>query len=216
MKTTRRLERGYEHLAARERFRLLIAAEARADEAEVERLLRSCPRRLFELADPAVTDRIECSQRVTVAVVSALHAIVSKLAVLDAVEHAARIRFTAAAEEADYETFRLTDATQPTVRRAVRREGGRLRGMLRRLRRELLAEGATVAHAFAAFCRDDLEVEPRAMVAAVLADCDGLLEQFICELPDPDALAATRSLLSDAWRPGTGAGPKQSEPEDGA
>jgi hypothetical protein len=209
MRAGRRLDRGYEHLAAGERFRLLVAAEARADEAEVERLLRTCPRRIFELREPAFTDRIERSHELTMAVVGGLYAIAGRLAAIDAVEHAARVLFTAAADEAEYEAFRITNAEQPAVRRAVRRERSHLRRMLRRLRRSLVSEGAAVAGAFAAVCQDELQVEPRVLIGAVAAPFVALYDRFDSEQPHGEAFEAVRSELCDAWRIGIGAPPLQ-------
>jgi hypothetical protein len=208
MKRSRCLDRGYERLTANERFRLLVAAEARADGSEVERLLRSCPQRTFHLRDPAVTDRMQRSFELTAAIVAELHAIAGKIAAIDAVEHAARILFTAAADEAEYEAYRISNRAQPAVGRAVRRERGHLRRMLRQLRRALLSDGAAVAHAFAAVCRDELEVEPQLMIAAAAAPFAVLFDQFINEAVDADALTAMRAELSDAWRTGIGAVPE--------
>jgi hypothetical protein len=215
VKAGRQLERGYEHLDAPERFRLLLAAEARADTAEVERLLRSSPRRTFNVRDPAVTDRIERAHEVTIAVVSELYAIGGRLAAIDAVDGMARLLFSAAADEAEFVAFRITNATQPAVRRAVRRERGRLRKFVRHLRRALLNDGATVAHAFAAVCRDELEVDPEAMVAAAAAPFADLFAYFFALAPDTDAVDALRSELADGWRIGIGERQRNDDPEKG-
>jgi hypothetical protein len=215
VKASRRLERGYEHLDAPERFRLLVAAEACADDAEVERLLRSCSRRAFQLPDPAFTDRVDGAYEVTIAVVSELYAIGGRLAAIDAVDQMARILFAAAADEAEFVAFRITNATQPAVRRAVRRERGRLRKFVRHLRRALLNDGATVAHAFAVVCRDELEVDPEAMVAAAAAPFAGLFAYFFAQAPDTDAVDALRSELADRWRVGIGERQRNDVPEKG-
>jgi hypothetical protein len=201
VKATRRLERGYERLSAGERFRLTVAAEARADSAELERLLRSCPRLSYRLCDPAFGDRCERSFELTMGVLAELQAIAGKLDVVAAAEQAARVLFAAAADEADFEAYRIT-GHMPAVRRAVRRERGRFRGLLRRVRRTLLTQGATLAQAFAVVCREELEVDPQQLFAAVAAPYTGLYEEFLAESADADALEAMRAELSDAWRIG--------------
>ena len=51
-------------LTADERFRIMLAAAARQDTPEVERLARTCPRRTYSMTDLAYTERVRASRRV--------------------------------------------------------------------------------------------------------------------------------------------------------
>src|SRR5436305_1519814 len=115
------------------------------DRARLRRAGRADAPAKVALPDPI---RIQTARDI-LAVLAELYAIAGKLAAIEAVEHAARVLFTAAADEAEYEAFRITNTEQPTVRRTVRRERGHLRRMLRHLRRALVSDGAAVARAFA-------------------------------------------------------------------
>lgn len=198
MKASHRLERGYGTLTASERFRLLVGAEARTDPAEVERLLRSCPRLTVSLRDPAFSERLERAFRLTTAVILALEAIEGKLNVLAACDLAARWLFAVAADEVEYEVFCLDEEFQPPLRRTVRRQRSRFRNIVRELRSTFRTEGATLAHAFAAVCRDELEVDLRDLIAIFVhdaADAD-IFERFIALSPDGEAVEALRRELS--------------------
>jgi hypothetical protein len=105
----------------------------------------------------------------TIAVLSELGGIRRRIDLLDAAEYAMRAFFGAAADNAEFEAFRLTDEAQPGLRRAVLKQRGCCRRVYRRLREAALAEGASLAHAFVAVCRDELEVDPRELASAVVA-----------------------------------------------
>jgi len=51
-------------LTGPERFRLILAATARRDFTETERLRATCPRKVYEMADADCTDLVLASQRV--------------------------------------------------------------------------------------------------------------------------------------------------------
>jgi hypothetical protein len=54
----------YGQLTGEERFKLTLAAIARGDEGELEHLNRTCPRKAYDVADPACKDRFLGSQYV--------------------------------------------------------------------------------------------------------------------------------------------------------
>lgn len=196
MKADRRLERAYENLTANERFRLVVAAEARSDDADVDRLLRSCPVVTQRLNDPAFSDRLECAFELTTAIVATLFTVTRNLDGVEAVGQAAKIFFLAAADEAESEAFRITGTLQPSIRHVgipVRRRFARL---LRRLRTTLHTEGASIAHAFANFCHDELELDPREMLTAVDPETVALFDRFVGFSPDADQVESIRSQLS--------------------
>jgi hypothetical protein len=121
---TRRLDREYAKLAATERFRLVIAADAREDDPEIQRLLRTCPQLTYRNRDLNFSTRVESSIAFAHAFLDALHVVKGKLDVVAAAEEGGRTLFTMAADAAEFEAFRLTGVLQPTVRRSVRRQGG--------------------------------------------------------------------------------------------
>jgi len=57
----------YDQLAGDERFKLTLAAIARDDNRELEHLNRTCPRKTYDISDPACKDRFEGSQYVAMA-----------------------------------------------------------------------------------------------------------------------------------------------------
>jgi hypothetical protein len=62
MTRTRLPDGVYERLEPDERFRLTLAAVGRGDKQERERLQRTCPRKLYEMADAAVADLVHESR----------------------------------------------------------------------------------------------------------------------------------------------------------
>lgn len=148
-----RLGRQYGKLAARERFRLVVAAEARADASEVDLLLRTCPRFTYHGRDLAFEQRFQTSYWFTLVFLGSLEAISGRLAVVDAAQYAGRALFSMAADHADYKAFEITGESQPSIRRVVRRDRGTFRKMFREIQETLLVEGATLAHAFVELCR---------------------------------------------------------------
>jgi hypothetical protein len=211
MRGSHRLDRGYERLTPVERFQLMIAAEGRADAAEADRLVRSCPRSVYRICDPAFSDRYDRAALLTIAVLSELGEIGRRIDLLNAAGYTMRFYFTTAADDAEFEAFCLTNEAQPEVRRAVLKQRGRCRRVYRRLREAALAEGASLAHAFVAVCRDELEVDPRELALAVAAPQVGLLDRFLCLSPDDDQVERRLSELRDAWRVGIGAQPARLE-----
>jgi hypothetical protein len=58
----------YDRLTPEERFRLVVEAEARGDEREFSRLVRSAPRHTYIEADPSYTGRVRASKDIIWAV----------------------------------------------------------------------------------------------------------------------------------------------------
>jgi hypothetical protein len=206
------LDRGYEQLTAEERFRLTIMASARTDRTDVERLVRSCPRMTGKFCDPAVSDRHELATDLTILMIATLDAIEGRLDVVEAAKEAGRVMFALAADEAEFEAYRATGEEVPRVRRVVRRERSRFDRLFRRIEASLTTRGATVAHAFAAFSRDQLGLEPAQLVAAVSPPHTDLFERFAAATPNDDAVTALQDELTDVWQSRLGlpaAGEKQ-------
>lgn len=207
MKASRRFERGYERLTTQERFRLLIAARARADRTESERLLRTCPRQTYTITDPSFVDLYELATHLAIAVVAELIAIRERIAAIDAATRFGHLLFLCAADDAEHEAYRATGTRQPAVRRAVRRHQGRFRKTLRRARRAFITDGASVAHAFAMICSEELGLEPTQLVAAVADPFVDLFEYFATEAVDDKTVDYMRAELAEPLRRYGGAYP---------
>jgi hypothetical protein len=197
---TRNLDRDYDKLTSSERFSLFVAARARGDDSETERLLQSCPERTYRTRDPGFRDRLECAFALTTALIRTLGEIEGKLDVVAAAELAARTLFTIAADNVEFEASYVTDAVPTNLRRIVRRECGQFRRIFRGIRGTLLAEGATFAHSFAEVCRDELGVDPHQLVTAAAPQYVDLFEDFIALAPDEEQHESVRAAMVDAWR----------------
>ena len=70
MTSPKPLTRLYDRLTPDERFLLTLAAKARGDKTESERLIRECPRRSYYVRDAEFDQRIEASQWLGLAVMT--------------------------------------------------------------------------------------------------------------------------------------------------
>ena len=77
--------RYYDRLDPRERMIAAIAAAARADDHEIDRLVRSCPRHTYGQTDPEYTRYMEAAEFVTTALAVELGPLLASLTVLDSV-----------------------------------------------------------------------------------------------------------------------------------
>jgi hypothetical protein len=200
VKKTTRLDGGYSSLGPGERFRLVIAAYARDDERERELLFRSCPRATFSMRDPAFQDRLELACELSVGIVSTLQANRQRRNAVDATTFAARRYFALAADAVEYEGFLVTGRVDRRFRRAIRRESGRIRRALRHLNKAIAVEGADTAHAFAAFCRHELEIDAEDLVGVFMPEFAELLREYLAEDPDPDRTSALEAEMVEVWR----------------
>jgi hypothetical protein len=194
-----RLYGGYEKLDPEERFSLLVAAEGRTDADEVERLRGSCPTRVYQLPELSFTGRLDLASRLTLAVIASLDALAAKLDVIQALEQWGKCSLRVAADAAEFEAFRITGELEPPVRRAVRRELGHFRRLPRRLRESLMADGATVARAFARVCTEHLEVDAHDLVAAFAADDAELFDRFFARAADWKRVDALAAEIAEEW-----------------
>jgi hypothetical protein len=194
------LDRSYDRLTAEERFRLFVAAKARQDGAETERLLRSCPQRVYRLRDPAFGDRIDGARTLTMALVRTLDGVKGQIDAIESSERVGRILFGVAADAVEFEAFRESGELQPAFRQTIRRQRSVFRRILRHRRKALRLEGAVLAHAFAEVCRDELEADPDELVAAIASPYSELFSYFIALRPDQEAIEAAKAEVSGAWR----------------
>src|SRR3954470_8736045 len=95
----------YGRLEAEERFRLTVAAKARADTSETQRLVRSCPRQSYVGADRKGVELPENADALAIVVLADLGSFESALNALEIAWREARIAFAISADEAEYEAY---------------------------------------------------------------------------------------------------------------
>lgn len=200
MKRTPRLDRGYPDLAPAERFRLLVAADARCDEQEVVRLLTSCPRLTVSTPDPEFGGRLERAFAITTSVVVRLLEIEQRLNAIETIANIGRVFFVPAADNADFEASRVVGDETPDVRGAVRREAAQFLWRLRDIRARALAYGAALVHAFIEFAAEELEVEATDLVSAFARSHRAMLDQYLEICADVEIVAIHRAALNEAWQ----------------
>src|SRR4051794_40015637 len=108
MKGDHRLDGGYEKFTAKERFELMIAAEARGDAAEAKRLVRLCPRETCTIADSRFVNLCDDAHTLALGVLADLFAIASRIGTLDAMLVVARTSFAIACDNAEYQAWVAT------------------------------------------------------------------------------------------------------------
>lgn len=200
-----RLSRHYDRLGALERFRLVVAARARDDETELERLTASCPRETYQACEAAVCDRLELMQEFVLALLVELGPLAAKLELLGGIRSEAALFFEQAAEKAALaasaaSTPALRDEVAEAVSEAAREPGERLLDALAEIGALFASEAAAVAHGFAGFCRDELELEPATVLCAFARPALPKLERLLEQPPEAEAAAAYTAGLVGIWR----------------
>jgi hypothetical protein len=213
-----RLDRYYDLFDPVERFGLAVAAQARDDESELERLYRTCPRRRYCLPDPAFADRFEFAREVVIVAMVDLLPVLAKLRVLEAlttpvrpeaspsgvaafyfeqaIDAAAFAAIQALAvdeEEREDELFEQVAAAAEPARQ-------RFLTLLDELERELQRNAASQLEGFGRFCRAELELDPlllfRAFALPFVAEVEPLLELDV----DDELARSYAETLSTVWR----------------
>jgi hypothetical protein len=192
-------------LEALERFRLVVAARARDDEVELERLTASCPRETYQACEAAVFDRLELMSEFVLALLVELGPLAAKLELLGGIRSEAALFFEQAADEAAFaasaaSTPALRDEVAEAVSEAAREPGERLLDALAEIGALFASEAAAVAHGFAGFCRDELELEPATVLCAFARPALAQLERLLEQPPEAEAAAAYTAGLVGIWR----------------
>jgi hypothetical protein len=95
----------YDRFTPEERFRLYIEAVSRGDEAEVERLLESCRRKIYSLRELAFSGRCKDSNTITMGVCLELAPHLAKLEMIEAFREILPLIFNICLDEADFAFF---------------------------------------------------------------------------------------------------------------
>jgi hypothetical protein len=227
-----RLDRYYDLLGPLERFRLVVAAQARDDEPELDRLLRTCAREHYSLPDPVFGDRVEFSRVVVLVLIADLLPVLAKRELLetltrpvgpkhsslgfaalsigqaiDAAAFAAVQVLRVDDEEQQDEVFeRVAAAGEPAVKRFLDR--------LDELEQKLQRDAASQVQGFARFCRDELELDPLLLCRAFAAPLADEVEPLLELEADDEAARAYAETLTTIWRRRLGL-PDRTPPADG-
>jgi hypothetical protein len=184
------LDKLYDRLAPEERFRLVIEAEARGDEVESRRLVRSAPRHTYSDADPAYINRLRASQEMTMAVCLDLAPRLAKVRMIEGFSDALPLTYNACINEAHFAYLDGREAglkegwqvaggnealpeadedaeTEEALDRITRRIEGaskRFLSLLEKLKLEIATEAEALWEAFSKFSREELDLEPKKLV----------------------------------------------------
>ncbi len=201
------LARHYAQLTAAERFRLVVLARARGDEAEEDRLVDACPRMLVEMNDPQFGRHWLTAQDLVMAFVADIGRFVGWLQALDfLIAPVGQIL-----DDLDALITELggSDGTaQPSSDEAG---GGYPLRAMRVAAETALAAIATHWEAFSACCREEMEVEPEELLRAIWPQALETIEALRPRLePNPrrdrawveEMRAHWRELAGEVWRTG--------------
>ena len=213
----------YDRFTPDERFRLAVQALASEDRAEVDRLSRSCPWNTHG----TYVERLEAGTYLTMAVLLELAPKLAKLRMieafrllgeylgnleenaavttyLDGFEAGARMAWARAGRTGRMPRMHADD----TELDAAAGRAAELRATYERVVEMLATQAAADARApweaFERFCREELDLPPRTVIAAWARPALGNLDEFAAALeaaePDARAVDTLADLLRCAWR----------------
>jgi hypothetical protein len=219
----------YAAIAPAERFRLLMEARARDDEAEDRRLMKTCPRKTYTMPDLALLDQLEAVDMLALCVCLDLAVPLAKLRMLKA---QALLLDYLKNREADLicagwydgycygraEGWRLAgmEGEPPEIGDEVgdgeelplpEDEGPAAQwflGVNSRLIRDLETIALEQWEAFTLFCREDLKLEPETVLEVCMAPALQTVQSALAEMQgveaDPTQVEERRDLLGQLWR----------------
>ncbi|MGF1472421.1 MAG: hypothetical protein ACFB50_11880 [Rubrobacteraceae bacterium] len=178
----------YDQFKPEERFRLVIEAQARGDEEDVRRLVRTCPRHNYLMTEAEYTDRMIVAETLVQAVALDLAPRIAKAKMIEGFEEALPLTYNSCANEASLAYF---DGHERGIRWAWEKAGASLDGdppkpededyddteldqiearihgaserftkMLEKLKLGVATEARAIWEAFSVFCREELDLEP--------------------------------------------------------
>jgi hypothetical protein len=197
----------YDRLEPHERFRAVMEAAARGDDAERRRLVDTCPILQGRFADPDYIERLDVSENMAMAVAIDLGPRLAKLGMLAAVRALPKAVAlgvdAAAAGDGGRKLGWLPgdDGLNPEDVREVVDET--LGPLFREAEDQIRSQAAAVYGAFGRVCREEMGVEPQTMLKANLGPLyhEALgLDKLDGAKPDKAALAGWHSLFQRKWR----------------
>ena len=200
----RRLARQYGALAPDERFRLAIRATARDDHKEFERLVESCPERVYRQSDAAFVERAEAARLMSLLVIGEIRPAFARLAVLKVSVDMVRRALILGAEAALESLEALpSDGELAEIYEAVEGEDWLPRAFEEVLG-EVLADAAAIWQAFGSVCLEQIGLDPKTVIAGALgplfiADRSAELDGLAVVDADEERVAAWRELFARRW-----------------
>ena len=180
------LDKLYDRFTPEERFRLVIEAQARGDEDDVRRLVRSCPRHAYTMTDAAYSDRLLAVNSLVDVVALDLSPRIARAKIIEGFEEALPFTYNSCANEAlmsyfdghktglqwawekagmsgeppEPEDEEYDDSNLELIEARIHGASERFTGMLTKLKREVAKEARAIWEAFVLFCREELGLEP--------------------------------------------------------
>jgi hypothetical protein len=220
-------EKLYDEFTAEERFRLVIAAMARADKADVERLGRTCPKKTYTMSDAAYSDRLEVCETLTLVILLELMPKLAKLRMVDVFRYIGEYLggliddatcivymagYKAGAGEAWKRAGRKGDAPEMApddtelddLRSGTEELRARIEGLLNGLRDELARDARTARDAHVRFCSEHLNLSSADVMNAFAPNARQQLEEFSTTLDGVEGklneIDALLDVMRCAWR----------------
>ena len=178
----------YDRFTPEERFRLVIEAQARGDEEETRRLVRSCPRHNYTMTEAAYSDRMITIGALVQAVALDLVPRIARAKTIAGFEEALPFTYNSCANEAvmsyldghkggvqwawerasaslageppEPEDEEYDEAELHLIESRIHAASERFIGMLEKLKLEVATEARAMWEAFVLFCREELGLEP--------------------------------------------------------
>jgi hypothetical protein len=214
----KRLDRLYDRIGRDERLRLVVAALARHDERDAQRLWEQCPRATVRGPALAFTDAFEFLQRSVVAISVLLEPKLSQLQLLETLRDTWAVLLDQIAHAA---AFAVWDATEPPLRAelpgvvfaATSEPGQEMLAQLERLTYALRLEIATVANGWAQFLDEHLNIALPELLAAFRCDSAAAISAALDWEHDQAGVEDWKQFLSETHRWQLRGGPKPTVPD---
>lgn len=198
MKGTRRLEQGYAGLTASERVRLVIAALARDDESEHERLCDSSPKQRYLGCEVAYVDVMQLANEFATGFAAV--ELGPRAAKLDVLEGTRAVVDELFGPDRECEPDGGEQAGSDDADAALDGLVEVLLDLLDRVADRFATESAEIAGGFGAFCEHELGVDGADMIAAFARPFADTYQRFVAIEGDPAAVSAVCDELCDVWQ----------------
>jgi hypothetical protein len=224
----RAVHKFYEGITGAERFRLVLAAEARGDAAELAHLVGTCPIFLGPVQDPAYTDHVQATFGLVHALLIGVEPLIGWLELLHTIDP--EIEATLDALVAGTAVLLGTSPPQGVEPEPAAPSEAATRSQIpaskERLALPILTAARTYAtmqikaamEGFARACREVAGLDPDAVIAAFALVLTEHLAPFQAAMdaaePDPDAVEGCLEGFASVWEAWMNPGTHQ-EPDEG-
>jgi hypothetical protein len=214
------LNRLYDRLTIEERFQLAIAATGRGDNDEHERLLRSCPKRVYQQTDAELLNRFTDTERIIVAALFELLPIVRERELLSRLRSLVETYAHAAVDASAEAAYRMVPGCDDAMLEAIFDSGTaqieRLAEAIKRIDASYEAEAASIVHALDGFAADELHVELSDLIATYAAPLAPAITELRQSTPIAERVATHQETFVAAWRWYRGTGPEPTFENEGS